>query len=233
MTNIVDFSEDEWAACGPGARDGLKKIFGSHVLPVDSDAIKFLYEHQHDYWTRLGIEPPVRHLTRKGVSVVDLEHSLCEFDKYCRKKHPEISGRRTNMKKRFTPSDLPYTGSLPEKWTQERAIESDEFRPAAIDEKDGVPLYEVSHIIAQSAGGKRFLVRWKNWPPEDDSWEPASNLTDYGAGGVLDTWQAKLHAIRDTADAITKGMQLNQKRSKRVREQDVASSRREGKRIKR
>jgi hypothetical protein len=50
---------------------------------------------------------------------------------------------------------------------------------------DGQPEWEVEaildHRLSRSRGGEsprvsKFLVRWKNWPPEHDSWEPARNL---------------------------------------------------------
>ena len=39
--------------------------------------------------------------------------------------------------------------------------------------------YEVDHIVRHKQNNRRqllFLIRWKGYGPEDDTWEPASNL---------------------------------------------------------
>jgi len=44
---------------------------------------------------------------------------------------------------------------------------------------EGEEEFEVDHIVRHKRNKKgqlQFLIRWKNYGPEDDSWEPASNL---------------------------------------------------------
>lgn len=46
-------------------------------------------------------------------------------------------------------------------------------------EKSGVNDYEVSKILhsrTKEDNTREFLVRWKGWAPEFDSWEPEANL---------------------------------------------------------
>ena len=48
--------------------------------------------------------------------------------------------------------------------------------PELIDNEEE---YEVDHIVRHKRNNKGqllFLIRWKNYGPEDDSWEPSSNL---------------------------------------------------------
>lgn len=49
-------------------------------------------------------------------------------------------------------------------------------------------IYEVDHILQTKMQGRTrmFLVRWKNYGPEADSWEPKSMLMDGASEAVKD-----------------------------------------------
>lgn len=52
-------------------------------------------------------------------------------------------------------------------------------RPPAVDrDTNGAPRWEVDRVIAQrgSRNGRELLVRWKDYGPEDDTWQPRSKL---------------------------------------------------------
>jgi hypothetical protein len=65
----------------------------------------------------------------------------------------------------------------------------DTVRPPALDFEGDAPVFEVDHIvnhrtktIKRKDGSKKtiishYLVRWKDWTPEYDTWEPVANLT--------------------------------------------------------
>jgi len=202
MCDHFNFPEEEWAIAGPGASDGLMRIFGNAVRGSESLAITWLWENQHDYWNRLSFAPPLRHPTNKGVSAVDIEHALCEFDKYCRKKFPSTVTRRTTIKARFVPSREPYTGNLPKKWTRPAAAKTIMGYPPSI-RKNGEVYYEVSHIV-MATGKYKFLVRWLGYEPDDDTWEDGQNLGEF-AGQILTDWQKKCQAIEEGVTMIGNG----------------------------
>ena len=56
--------------------------------------------------------------------------------------------------------------------------------------EDGYEEYVIDHIVdARRAGrGHRYLVRWKGYGPEDDTWLPGKELRDCEA---LDRWEAE------------------------------------------
>lgn len=201
MCDHFNFSEEEWAVAGPGASDGLVRIFGKEVRGIESLAIAWLWENQGAYWDRLSLAPPLRHPTSKGVSAVDIEHALCEFDKYCRKKFPNTATRRTTIKARFVPSHEPYTGNLPKKWARlvTRAI----THPAPAILRHGEVYYEVSHIV-MSSGKSKFLVRWLGYEPDEDTWEDADNLGE-SASQTLTDWHSKCQAIEDAITMVASG----------------------------
>ncbi|TFK53460.1 hypothetical protein OE88DRAFT_1676654 [Heliocybe sulcata] len=191
------FSEDTWVSCGPGSASGLRKIFGDGVKGIESAAMAYLRDTQHEHFKRLGItEPPSLRPGRLGVSLVDLEHSLCECDKYSRVKHPNIKGKRTAIKAMFRAQSGRLTADLPERWASELMPECS----ILTDTDDDNTEYEVSHIVREALaedGAVIYLVRWTGYGPEDDMWFEEEDLR--GAPEVLEAWRNRRALARRRA----------------------------------
>lgn len=215
MLHHFNFNENEWAALGPGSLACIRKMFGPSVRGHEDEALQWLYDSQMSHFSRLGIAasliPRLCTARPAGVSMVDIEHALCECEKYSRARFPDIKGKRTVAGRPFKPSRIPITAQLPEKWCRPPAKAKPLPRPPAVgDAESSEPLYEVSHIVAEKKGGsgtasRRYLVRWTGWSPSDDTWMNEMELAE-GAKGLLEDWEAmKVQIAQRIADMKASG----------------------------
>lgn len=119
----VNLSEDEPGAvvAGPGALDGLGKLFAGGVPPRAAPlAINELARRAPAEFDRLGLDFPG--LWGRPLTAADVEHLLCEVSKYTRASAPDVAGPRgsTHIKLRFHPDaaalDPPPPQWYPPKW---------------------------------------------------------------------------------------------------------------------
>ena len=202
MTPHFKWSEKEWAAVGPGSSACLQKMFGPTVAGFEQEAIHYLYTTQEAHFIRNGIThiPRLSDNQPAGVSSVDIEHALCECEKYSRAAHPAIQGRRQKVGKRFfVPRPEPLTADVPPHWLDPACRRTHAFTYPPPEVVDGEELWEVSHIVAErknsTVGNPSYLIRWVGYGPNDDTWERRSVLED-GAPEVLKQWDATKESIR-------------------------------------
>lgn len=188
MLPHFNWSEDEWVETGPGSKACLQKIFGGDVLCDAEWAIRYLRDQQWSWYSHVGVLqeqiPRVSPLKTNGLTMVDIEHSLCECEKYSRGKLPGIKGKRTSVgKRRYTPKDDNPTADVPEHWLLEREVEDHPCPPPL----DGDDLYEVECIVGEDKS--RYRIRWLGWGPEDDTWEPKEGIVQ-GSPQLVKLWES-------------------------------------------
>lgn len=199
MTPHLDLPQNDWAVDGPGSKSCLRKMFGPGVVGIESEAMEWLYRNQDVYWKRYGFDPPRLIPTDTGVSLVDIEHALCEAEKYSRVKHPHLGGKRYGMRP-FKPRDAATTADLPLKCAQNPpslAPSSDPLSkrphpspasaqalplrpPSPIINDDGEEEWEVSDILNSRVyrGRLQYFVDWAGYDAEDRSWVSSDDFND-------------------------------------------------------
>jgi hypothetical protein len=116
---ILDCSEMDFVAAGPGALSGLRKCFVDLGDLSPEDTIRWICDSQASSFERLGLD--FKTLFGRPLQLIDCQNLLCEIDKYARVAHPEYSNGagRTRIKQRFKPSSVPVRLSFPPKWRLE------------------------------------------------------------------------------------------------------------------
>jgi hypothetical protein len=189
MLPFYNWSEDEWVELGPGSKACLEKMFGPEARnPTNAHwAMRYLRDQQFAWYTHVGAErhqvPRLSPHKTAGLSMVDIEHSLCECEKYTR--GLGLKGVRSQVGKRqFVPRGEPLTAALPPHWLMPGHGEPELPRPPPVDD-DG--RYEVSHIVGEKDDGKMYRIRWTGWGIEDDTWEPREEI-ESGSPMLVQQW---------------------------------------------
>lgn len=195
-SKLLNFHRNDFVVPGPGASSGLRKMFGKSIdtgIGIDPhfeiEVIRWLTENQKYHFERLGLKPPVLGPNNWPMDVADVEHTLCELDKYARLAHADIKGKRKEIRRSFEPKgQLPPDPVFPKAW-KHPARKTPRVRP---DRKLVVEKrYAVSRIKTHRDGknGREYLVFWWGYPDSDATWEPEPTLMDDAAGAVHDYWK--------------------------------------------
>ncbi|KAI0792089.1 hypothetical protein C8Q75DRAFT_754443 [Abortiporus biennis] len=212
MLPHYNFSEHEWSALGPGSLGCIHKMFGPSVRGHEEAALRYLYSTQMSHFTRLNIPPSrIPRLCKErpaGLSMVDIEHALCECEKYSRVKFPEIKGgRRVELRRLYIQKPAPLTADLPDKWRKPR-VAPRYSEPPPMDDHPA-PMYEVSHIVAEKKVREKvdrksttqcYLVRWVGYDPVEDTWMSAEELE--GAPDLLGKWNSYKERINTRIEEL-------------------------------
>jgi hypothetical protein len=115
-TEVVDHDEDEFVVAGPGARDGLSKVFPGMDLRRAADVIRRLTDEQEEWFEHFRL--PFGGLFGRRLHLIDVQNLFCEISKYARVAHPEIAGiaGRTRIKQSFRPAAALPDPFFPPKW---------------------------------------------------------------------------------------------------------------------
>jgi len=160
-TGLANFPDtDPFVVVGPGARAGLKRCFGPNLSrSQELDIIRWMQSTQHEHFARLELSctlgPPGSAYHK--MQLCDIEHTLCEVDKYVR-----LSQRTGHAKRCFEPSDGPtpefclpssFSGNNEERWVVTRI--------GGRKTKEGILYYQVF---------------WEGY--DEPSWEPADMIIE-------------------------------------------------------
>ncbi|MGW5155756.1 nucleotide kinase domain-containing protein [Nonomuraea wenchangensis] len=119
----LSFSEMDFVVPGPGARDGIRKCFGSAADGIQADVIRYMADTQQEHFGRLGLR--FAGLRGRPLQLIDCQNLFCEVDKYARVAHPDIAGisGRSRIKQLYRPDPAPLTAWFPPKWGVNTAAE--------------------------------------------------------------------------------------------------------------
>lgn len=112
-TPLVPHPESQFVVAGPGARDGLSKIFPDASRWDPADLIQVMVEGQEAAFARLGLE--FRDLYGRPLQPIDCQNLFCEVSKYTRVSHPGLAGAsgRTRIKQKYRQA---ASTALPPPW---------------------------------------------------------------------------------------------------------------------
>lgn len=202
-----------FASCGPGSRSFLRRIFGKQAIDsvaAEEAGLVWLHENQWRYWARLGVDPPYATGIpgiRPGMRCLDFENALCWCHRYVADASKFSWSSFANLPlPTYDPtitdlSDFPaWCENEKDKGSSSSALlkgDYDEAKEKLLvvknEQGDLEEVYEVEKVVCRlgsyvsRTNNGLFRVRWKGYPPEDDTWERESTLRD-GAEEVSWRW---------------------------------------------
>jgi hypothetical protein len=204
-SSVINFSESDFVVAGLGALSGLSKLFGESmaraiqaVPGVQVDVMRWLQQTQDEHFKRLGLEFSGLGSEKLPMQLCDIEHTLCEVDKYARLAHPNIRGLhgRTQLRgSTFQPSStISTTVYLPKAWSHPDR-QKVRIRPGGrfkIQKR-----YVISSIVDRrkdEMGCVEYKVHWCGYSDEHDTWEPENELRK-DAPAAVETYLASIGKV--------------------------------------
>jgi hypothetical protein len=116
---VVDHDENEFVMAGPGARDGIAKVWPGVDLREAPRLIARMVAEQHEHFARLDVD--FFGLFGRDLTLIDCQNLFCEISKYARVAHADVPGiaGRTRIKQAYRPGGYPAalpTPFFPPKW---------------------------------------------------------------------------------------------------------------------
>lgn len=121
-SELTNYSETEFVAAGPGAREGIRKCFADTGGYSDNDLIRIMMEIQEEEFERLGLD--FEDLFGRSLKLIDCQNLFCEVAKYARVQFPSLTpkGGRSRIKQKYhfkAPIETPF---FPPKWEINGAV---------------------------------------------------------------------------------------------------------------
>ncbi|KAJ3986947.1 hypothetical protein F5890DRAFT_1500691 [Lentinula detonsa] len=185
-SSVINFSGNDFVIPGIGAVSGLVKMFGKSIenaAKVDPNiriaVIRYMMETQQQHFCRLGLQFSGLGPDRLPMELADMEHAICEVDKYARKAHPNIVDNkkgRSELRRKWTPSSDPYpaTPVFPDAWSHARRNITRRCHKVPTVQKRWAVENIVTHRVVQ--GRTECNVHWYGYSSKSDTWEPVETL---------------------------------------------------------
>ncbi|KAK7035360.1 hypothetical protein VNI00_011891 [Paramarasmius palmivorus] len=217
-SKLFKFSANDYVVPCVGSSSGLVKLFGNSIKEarlvnrqIDIQIMRWMMETQDDHFRRLGIKPPRLGPQQLPLDLSDIEHSICEVDKYARLAHPKIRGEqnRTNLRRVYrleSARTLPPM-ALPKAWnkrtdTAQSVDLSSVSRALTCFGNNLVCTVEeiIKHRILDD-GSNEFLVQWHGSGQKEDAWLAQQILEDTAGGPeALEAYRGKQFDISHIED---------------------------------
>lgn len=192
---------EDWALPGPGAQRGLRMIFGKS-LPAGHIGLALSWVHEHFEKIALAAgysmkDIPALKPSAPGLSLVDIEHVLCEFSKYV--KIYERQGKpRTKRPYGEDIANPKITCDLPMNWKPAHVAVAERNRRYTNPEAEENGEHEPAAVVGKAHFGGElwYKVRWEGWGPAADTWERAAMLKTQ-TPAVVAAFEGKITRIND------------------------------------
>ncbi|PPQ63454.1 hypothetical protein CVT24_004986 [Panaeolus cyanescens] len=185
-TDLWIWHPNDFVVSGPGSISGLNKIFGADRMNLgrrtvddfDAEVMRYMANTQAEHFQRLKLDFSGLGPKRLPMDLSDIEHTLCEVDKYCRVAHPRLKGKRTNISRNFRPHNPKAQEPivLPKAWNKLKR-KTPRIRPErklTVEKR-----YMIDFIAAHEdrpEDGRVYFVHWVGYPPSDATWEFEESL---------------------------------------------------------
>lgn len=173
-SNVINFSDYDFVAICIGSRRGLQRCFGETIpRSAEVDIVRWMQLSQDEHFERLGIRFNGLGPDHLPMMLCDIEHTLCELDKYIRKCDNKTPGRP------FVPTRTLGKMRLPKAWSHKSRhvlrIRSEQEAETEVLEKFVVESIEAHREVN---GVREFHVFWEGYPEDEATWEPEDSLME-------------------------------------------------------